>query len=172
VWAWAALVLALVGTAGSVYLTVGLGLKACPLCYYQRAFMMAAFAVLAVGLLADRGQAGLYCTLALAPVAAGLGVAGYHAYLVHTGRMVCPDGVLGLGTAPDQSLASFVLVAAAALLGVVTAPQRGGRLALGVALSVVVGAALTWGSLASSLGHSYPPPADATDICQSVRKTP
>ena len=48
-WLWAATGLALVGTAGSLYLSLGMGLKACPLCFYQRTFVMAALAVLLVG---------------------------------------------------------------------------------------------------------------------------
>src|SRR5262249_62413094 len=49
---WAALAVAVVGSVGSVYLSVGMGLKACPLCFYQRSFMMGVVGVLGVGLLA------------------------------------------------------------------------------------------------------------------------
>ena len=46
--AWAALVVAGLAAAASVWLSVRLDLKACPLCYYQRTFAMGVFAVLAV----------------------------------------------------------------------------------------------------------------------------
>jgi disulfide bond formation protein DsbB len=62
-WAIVALAFSLVGTAGSLSLSLGLGLKACPLCFYQRTFMMSTFAVLALGLAADRRQPCLYCLL-------------------------------------------------------------------------------------------------------------
>ena len=37
-----ALLIALIGTAGSLWLSVGMGLKGCPLCFYQRSFVIAA----------------------------------------------------------------------------------------------------------------------------------
>jgi disulfide bond formation protein DsbB len=42
----AALAVSAVGTVGSLYLSLGMGLKACPLCFYQRTFMMSTAAVL------------------------------------------------------------------------------------------------------------------------------
>ena len=46
-WMWNVLVLILscVASAGSLYLSIGLGLKACPLCFYQRSFAIAALLV-------------------------------------------------------------------------------------------------------------------------------
>ncbi len=61
--AWLAMALALAGTLGSLALSWGLGLKACPLCFYQRTFVMAAFAILGVGLFVERTRPGLICLL-------------------------------------------------------------------------------------------------------------
>src|SRR5260370_8662109 len=49
-WVWAALLVALIALAGSLWLSMGMGLKACPLCFYQRTFVMAPVAVLVFGL--------------------------------------------------------------------------------------------------------------------------
>ena len=80
-WAWTGLVVAAVGTAGSLWLSLGMGLEACALCFYQRAFMMAALGALAVGLLAGAGRTGVAGALALPAAAAGAAVAGFHVYL-------------------------------------------------------------------------------------------
>ena len=50
-WCWLALLVALVASIGSVYLSVGMDLKACPLCFYQRSFAFGLTALLAVGLI-------------------------------------------------------------------------------------------------------------------------
>lgn len=112
---------ALAGTLGSLILSVGLGLKACPLCFYQRSFMMAVLAIYAIGLwLAPGVPASSLALLCLAPASAGLGVAAVHTYLVTAGILVCPAGLFGLGSSPAQSLAVFILLnlllVAAALL--------------------------------------------------------
>lgn len=58
-WASAALAVSALGLAGSLWLSLALKLKACPLCFYQRTFVMGVFAVLSVGLLVDRTRSGL-----------------------------------------------------------------------------------------------------------------
>ena len=80
-WAWAALVVSFLGSAGSYYLSVGMGLMPCPLCFYQRAFMLGVFAVLAVGLVAGLERTVPLGLLALPLATAGLAVAGYHVNL-------------------------------------------------------------------------------------------
>src|SRR5262249_33921021 len=77
---WLACLVALAASAGSVYLSMGMGLKACPLCFYQRTLVMGVFGVLLVGLVTGAPRSGL-CLLALPLAAAALGVAGYHVYL-------------------------------------------------------------------------------------------
>ena len=109
-WTILSALVASVGVAGSLWLSMAMSLKACPLCLYQRAFIMSAAAVLLIGLLTDlRHSAGLPL-LAIAAVVAGLGVSGFHVYLEQNQTLECPRGVFGLGTAPQQSLAVFVLL--------------------------------------------------------------
>ena len=108
-----AIAIAVVGTIGSVYLSMGLGLKACPLCFYQRSFVMAVLAVLALGRFLERSRPGLICLLSVPLAWAGLGVAAFHEYLVLTGVLECPTALFGIGTAPAQSLAVFIALAAA-----------------------------------------------------------
>jgi hypothetical protein len=144
-----ALAVALVATCGSVFLSIGLGLKACPLCFYQRSFAMGAFTVLLVGMFADRDRPSLHSLLAFPLAVAGLGVAAFHQYLVWSGALECPEGILGLGTAPAQSLAVFALLttvlAAAALSG-----PRDHRRPLMLVGAGCLGLALAWGSIISS----------------------
>jgi disulfide bond formation protein DsbB len=52
-WNLAALALAAVAAVGSVYLSVGLKLKACPLCFYQRSFAIACVLTLLILLWLD-----------------------------------------------------------------------------------------------------------------------
>ena len=116
-----ALAFALVGVIGSVFLSAGMKLTACPLCFYQRSFIMAVAVILGLGnMLRVPVPAGTLSLLALAPAVAGLGVALAHNVLVWNGTLLCPGGVLGLGTAPLQSLVIFVLVTVLLLPGAFT----------------------------------------------------
>ena len=143
VWAIVSLAVALIGTVGSLYLSIGMGLKACPLCFYQRSFVMATLAVLAIGLSVDRSKSGLICLLCLPLAVTGLGVAAYHEYLVVAGHLECPQGLFGLGTSPIQSMALFIALAISIGLGARwTIPAVAGSIALGLALA--------WGCLASA----------------------
>jgi disulfide bond formation protein DsbB len=110
VWIWVSLALAVVALAGSLWLSVGMGLKACPLCFYQRTFVMAIVGILCLGLLTDARGSGYLSLLAIPSAVGGLGVAAYHVYLEATGVLECPTGVLGLGTAPQQSLVVLALL--------------------------------------------------------------
>lgn len=163
-WFWARISLAvtIAGTAGSLYLSIGMGLKACPLCFYQRTFMMAALAVLAIGLATDRSQARLLSIVSLPLVVAGWGVAAFHEYLVVSGKLECPPGLFGLGVAPLQSLAMFSLLAVTIGLGA-------GRRAISLAGGGALGLALAWGCIASSPPMAAPPtkPYDGPlEICR------
>lgn len=150
VWTLVALAIALLGTAGSLALSLALGLKACPLCFYQRSFMMGTLAVLAVGLAADRSQSQLYGLLAFPLSVAGLGVAVFHEYLVVAGVLECPLGLFGIGTAPAQSLALFVILAIALLGAALTGGRAGGRSVAVCFGAGVLGLLLGWASIISS----------------------
>lgn len=163
------LFVAVAGTLGSLFLSLGMGLKACPLCFYQRTFIMAAAAVLGIGLIVDRARAATHCLLILPLAIGGLGVAAFHEYLVISNVLECPKALLGLGTAPAQSLAVFVVLTAAVLGG---ACSEGRKQALGLAL--VVGAAMAWASIASSPPlpptpkAPYDPVKQPLDMCRPV----
>jgi disulfide bond formation protein DsbB len=136
---WAAFAVALLALGGSIFLSLGLNLKACPLCFYQRTFAMSLVAVLGTGLLLH-GRAGLQISLLALPMAtAGLGVAAFHEFLELRGTLECPLGLLGIGTAPQQSLAMFVVLFAILALDVVMQGRWvafAGALAIGFALTV------------------------------------
>src|SRR5438094_216025 len=76
-WTWVALVVTGAGVAGSLFLSLGMELKPCPLCFYQRALMMSVFGVLGVGLLTRARYAAQLSILVLPSAVAGLGVAGF-----------------------------------------------------------------------------------------------
>jgi hypothetical protein len=119
---WLPFVVALAVLLGSLWLSVGMGLKACPLCFYQRTFVMGVVAVLGIGLLTGDRHRGVLNLLALPMVVAGIGVALFHVYLELTGKLECPAGVLGIGTAPQQSLASLAVLLVIVVIGL----ARGG----------------------------------------------
>ncbi len=106
-WSVAALGVALQGAVGSVYLSIGLGLKTCPLCFYQRSFRMAAAIVLIASLWLDGLRSIRACIVALPLAWSGLGVAAFHEYLVLVGKLECPPALFGWGAGPIQSLAVF-----------------------------------------------------------------
>jgi len=146
---WLSLLIALVASVGSVYLSVGMKLKACPLCFYQRAFVMGVAAVLIVGLLTDRRFHDLLNVLVLPLALAGLCVAGYHVYLELAGRLECPKGVYGYGTAPQQSLAVYIVLLASVTVGVSRGVQTNLSPAA-VPVAVVTGIAIAAGSIVSA----------------------
>ena len=110
-WEFLALVISVAALAGSLYLSIGMKLKACPFCLYERTFMMGVVGVLLMGLFRGRDEKGSFAALLALPLAiGGLGVAGFHVYLEITEVLECPDGVFGILSAPQQSLVAFVLV--------------------------------------------------------------
>jgi disulfide bond formation protein DsbB len=56
-----ALLVAAAAAAGSLYLSLEMGLKACALCFYQRAFAFGLVGVLLTGLLAFPDRAARLC---------------------------------------------------------------------------------------------------------------
>jgi disulfide bond formation protein DsbB len=130
-------------------------LKACPLCFYQRTFMMSLVAVLGMGLLAGATGPGRLSLLTLPLAFAGLGVAAFHVWLEASERLECPRGLLGLGTAPKQSLAVFAVLAGLLLLDALRLGPGAWTLAIA---AVLLGAALAVGSCTSNPPMPEPPP--------------
>ena len=103
-WALIEFFLALVTLAGSLYLTLGMGLIACTLCLYQRTFVMGMIGVLGVGVLARVKPPGTLPLLCLPLSAGGLAIVLMHVKLEYTGTLECPLGIGGVGSAPQQAL--------------------------------------------------------------------
>jgi disulfide bond formation protein DsbB len=107
---WTALLAALIAALGSLWLTLGMELKACPLCLYQRACIFCVVGVLTVGMMAQERSAGLVALMGLGPAAAAVGVCGFQNYLEHVGKLECPPGIGNIGTAPQQALVAESIV--------------------------------------------------------------
>jgi disulfide bond formation protein DsbB len=174
-WAWAALAAAVAGLAGSLFLSLGMNLKACPLCFYQRTFMMGLVAVLGMGLLARAARPGRLALLALPLAVAGLGVALFHVSLELRDKLECPAGLLRLGTAPQQSLAMFVVLTALLAVDALRA-ARGPAGWGGLIGGVVLGGLLAAASCTSNPPMPAPPTAPYAsphpDICRPPYGSP
>lgn len=155
-WNALALAVALVGAAGSLLLSIGMGLTACPLCFYQRTFVLAVVGVLLTAFVSGVGRSALPALLALPAALGGLGVVGFHVWLELSGRLECPGGVLGIGTAPQQSLALFLLLVAL-LTGSACVGRRGGESAACVT-AFALGGLFAVGAISSA-----PPLPEAPD---------
>jgi len=150
-WNLGALAVALAAVAGSLWLSLGMELRACPLCFYQRAFMMGVAGALLMALLTETRRSASVSLLALPMAVAGLGVAGYHVYLEFSGKLECPAGLYGVGTAPQQSLAAFGLLFLLLMLA--------GRRRPALAVALVLGALIAFGSVISVHHVKLPPEA-------------
>jgi disulfide bond formation protein DsbB len=151
-----ALLAAAAALAGSLYLSIGMRLQACPLCIYERTFLMGVVTVLGLGLfLPALRRSGTAAWLALPLTVAGLGVVGFHVWLELTQVLVCPYGVLELGTAPKQSLATFVLVTLLLVSASLGSAGQGVRSFGGVVSGIVLGGLLAAASVTS--GPRLPP---------------
>jgi hypothetical protein len=150
-WTWAALAVAVVEVAGSLWLSVGMHWKACALCFYQRSFVMGIAAVLTVGLIARVNRPGLLSLLCLPMLVAGLWIAAVHTNLVREGALECPSGVFGWGSAPSQSLTVYLVLAAMLAMDIVSSGAM--QEILPRVAAIAVGAAVAYGCL-----HSNPPP--------------
>jgi hypothetical protein len=172
---WVCFAVAVAAVAGSLWLSIGMNLKACPLCFYQRTFVMSVAAVLAVGLFAGIRPAAWLSLLSLPMAAGGLGVSLFHVYLEATGKLECPLGLLGIGSAPQQALAAlavlFVLLLADGIRGRKLAHFGFPALVGGV----VLGGVLAWASIRSA-PPAPPAPAKPYDqpleICRPPYREP
>src|SRR5262245_54907237 len=116
---WPSLLVALVTLGGSIWLSVGMNLRACPLCFYQRTFVMGVVGVLVVGLLTGPRHYAILNVLALPMAVGGVAVAVFHVYLEFSGKLECPTGMLGVGSAPQQALAAQALLLVVIVVGIV-----------------------------------------------------
>jgi disulfide bond formation protein DsbB len=156
-WAWAALLVALITSAGSLALTLREQKQACPLCFYQRAFALCLVAVLGHGLLSGGIAPGRLAALAFPLAIGGLGVAAFHVSLETRDILECPSGLFDVLTAPKQSLAMFVvltIVLAGGVLSGMKALQVGFG---GVVLSLALGGLLVWASISANPNLPKPP---------------
>jgi disulfide bond formation protein DsbB len=146
-------VFSVLGTFGSLILSIGLNLKACPLCFYQRSFVMASLAALILGRFVERSRPGLICLLSVPLAWAGLSVAAFHEYLVLTNVLECPQALVGLGTAPAQSLAMFAALAATTTIGAWIGRRESSRQGIGT----LFGASVLGVLMAAACVKSSPP---------------
>lgn len=157
VWTWLALIVAAAISAGSIYLSLGMGLKPCPLCYYQRTFAFAATGILLMGVLVLR-NGSLSSLMALPLVAGAVGVAGFHVYLEMNGTLECPKGVFELGTAPQQSFFGLVVLLSLLLFDVAQGKRAiPARPVLGTGFAILLGALITFGCMRSAPPLPKPP---------------
>ena len=147
---WPPFLVALLALGGSLWLSVGMGLKACPLCFYQRTFVMGVVAVFGIGVLTGLRHRGVLNVLALPLALAGVGVAGFHEFLEQTGKLECPGGIMGLGTAPQQSLVVLVVLLVLVALGVIRSGIAGESYLLAAVAALALGLMLTWGAVVSA----------------------
>ena len=88
--------------------------------------------------------------MAFLPAVAGGIVAAFHTYLDGTGRLICPKGILGVGTTAQQSLASFVLIVACLVPGLAQDLRRKAFSMAALAWSVILGGLFAYGCVVSS----------------------
>jgi len=163
---WVALLVAAAAATGSLWLTLSMGLKACPLCVYQRSLILAALAILALGMALRGLDSSALGVLALVPAAAGFGVGLFHNYLEQTKVLECPNGIAGYGTAPQQALAAEAVL----LLPLLLASVR--------RVIPTIAALLLGGGIVAALILSGPPlpkptpPKEPFDMCRPVYVAP
>ncbi|MCS7021779.1 MAG: disulfide bond formation protein B [Gemmataceae bacterium] len=182
VYAILALLASVGAVAGSLYLSWGLELQACTLCFYQRALALALVGVLLPGVLALRDRGGRLCLAALPLAIGGWGVAFFHVWLGWTywprheisWYLACPNGIYDLGTAPQQSLAIFSLIAVLLLLGAIREVRQSRQEHGTLLLAILLGVGITVGSLAANPKMPDPKPLPTTPLltCQPTLRTP
>jgi len=174
---WAAFFVALLALTGSLLLSWQLHLKACPLCLYQRIFVMGVVGLMGVGLCVGGLRPGLLSLLALPLASGGLAVAAFHVYLVQNGTLECPHGLFGLGLAPEQSLVILALLTALLLTDVIRSGSAGGFSWLATPLPAILGVLLGFAAIKSGPpAPPIPPGGYAVEVdkdgCRPVYRQP
>jgi len=153
----AALVAAFASVIGSLYLSLGLGLIACPLCFYQRSFAFAVLGVLILGVCTKARETPYVNLMALLPTLVGGFVAAFHTYLELSGQLVCPKGLFGIGSTAQQSLASFAIILVCLLPALGMDVARRGISMASISWSVLLAGLFAYGCIVSSPAPSMPP---------------
>lgn len=81
--------------------------------------LVVALAVLAVGLLTGPHHHAILNVLSLSMAVGGVGVAFVHVYQEQAGKLECPLGVIGIGTAPQQALVPQSMLLLVLVVGIV-----------------------------------------------------
>jgi disulfide bond formation protein DsbB len=174
---WAAFFTALLALTGSLLLSWQLNLKACPLCLYQRTFVMGVVGLMCVGLCVGGLRPGLLSLLALPLACGGLAVAGFHMYLVQTGVLECPQGLFDLGLAPLQSLIILALLTGLLLTDIIRSGSAGHFSWLAILTPAILGVLLGFAAIRSAPplppvpSAGYPKPVNE-DGCRPVFRQP
>jgi hypothetical protein len=132
---------------------------------------MSLVAVLGIGLLTPAGRGASLAWLALPLAVAGLGVGGFHVFLELSGKLECPTGVFGIGTAPQQSLTMFLLLTSLLIADLVRNPSC----VIAIGSSVLVGILLALASTTSNPPMPAPPQqsyAQPPEICRPPYQSP
>jgi hypothetical protein len=133
---------------------------------------MGVLAVLAIGVIADRGRASLHSLLALPLAVAGLAIALFHTYLVLSGALECPPGLLALGTAPVQSAAMFAVLTLAMVLAAwfgrdqASHPGAAGLAAMALGLVLAYACIASAPPLPPAPAAPYDPAKQPLDTCR------
>ncbi|MGL4423218.1 MAG: disulfide bond formation protein B [Gemmataceae bacterium] len=146
--AWACAVAA---TVGSLYLSLGLGYVACPLCFYQRMAAFGLVGILSVGLALPNRMPGRLSLQALPLALGGACVAGFHLFLVSANKLECPLGIEGFGTAPSQSLVALGMATIALFATAFQEVNENRKKTMpALLLAIVLGLAIGFGSLVAN----------------------
>jgi disulfide bond formation protein DsbB len=161
-----ALLVATVTVGGSLYLSIGLNLIACPLCLYQRSFAMASFGVLLIGMASRRAKAtGVVCLFAFFPALIGTLIAALHCYLEMTGQLICPQGLFGWGTSPQQSLGSLGTLTLLLAFGVMADMYKEFVSPLSMFVTVLFAPFLAFAAIQGAPEPSMPTPEKMARVC-------
>jgi hypothetical protein len=141
---------------GDREVSLTLGLKACPLCFYQRAFAFGTLGVLLVGLATKARRTGAVGVMAFPLAVAGCAVAGFHVWLEYKGELECPKGLADIGTAPQQALTALGILT---LLLLIDSFRNASGGAYG--FPTILSALILGGAFAVGCIYSVPPMAAA-----------
>lgn len=109
------LIISLIATCGSLYLSLGLGLVPCKFCWYQRILMYPLVLISLVGLYESKYYENIYFVFSLL----GVLIAGYHSFIQFLpagSETFCTTGCtavlykVSIFTIPNLSLIAFTLI--------------------------------------------------------------